>query len=297
MRLQPFVWALFIGACSALGGEKAVPLSTPAPEQQNEAPRWSFDLKSDYTLGSRIMKAGELGSQAVSHYEIEALRDFHLFDKYYLQLGVDWERFDFSRSNSIFPYAVSSLASEISVSYWSGDEFHPLLKIAPGVYYTRNRITKNSFDIPIRAVAGFKVRENLHLVLGLEADPFEEEPVIPIGGINWKINDQFNLRAVFPGPRFSYTPNKTLELFIAGDFVGGAYRNGPTNDRRTNNAILDYSAYRVDGGIGYNPKKGISIEATVGWSIARRFDYFHAGPAYISKTAPYAKIDVSIDLF
>jgi hypothetical protein len=296
MRLQPLIWALFVGACNALGGERTIPLSPPAQEQQNQAPRWSFDLKSDYTLGSKIMKAGSFGSQAAYHYEVEALRDFHLFDKYYLQIGADWERFDFSRSNSIFPYALSSIAAEISLSYWSGDDFHPLLKLEPGVYYTRDRITKNSFDIPIRAVAGIKIREGVYLVLGLDVDPFEEDPVIPIGGFNWKINDYFNLRAVFPEPRFSYTPNKTLEFFIAGDFVGGGYRNGPTNDRRTNKAIIDYTGYRVDGGIGYNPRRGLSIEATVGWSIARRFDYFRAGPDYSSKSAPYAKVDVSIDL-
>jgi hypothetical protein len=183
------------------------------------------------------------------------------------------------------------------VAYWTGDEFYPLLKLGPGVYYTRDYITKNSFDIPIRAVAGVKIFDNVHLVLGIDADLFEQNPVIPLGGFNWKINNQFNLRAVFPEPRFSYTPNQVFELFIAGDFVGGGYRNGPTNDRGTNDAILDYTAYRADGGIGYNPRKGLSIEATVGWSIQRRFDYFRAGPDYSSKSAPYMKLDVSIDLF
>ena len=84
---------------------------------------------------------------------------------------------------------------------------------------------------------------------------------------------------------------------LVGDFVGGGYRNGPTNDPRTNDAILDYTAYRADGGIGYNPRKGVSIEATIGWSIQRRFDYFLAGPDFSSKSAPYMKLDVSIDLF
>ncbi|MBV8416259.1 MAG: hypothetical protein JO251_13700 [Verrucomicrobia bacterium] len=296
MALRLFVFSLVIGACCAFGGEAPVTIAAPQ-EQKNEAPLWSFDVKSDYTFGSKIMKAASLGSQAAYHYEVEALRDFHLFDKYYLQFGADWERFDFSRSNNVFPYALSSVAAEMNVAYWTGDEFYPLLKLGPGVYYTRDYITKNSFDIPIRAVAGVKIFDNVHLVLGIDADLFEEQPVIPLGGFNWKINDQFNLRAVFPEPRFSYTPNQTLEFFIAGDFVGGGYRNGPTNDRRTNDAILDYTGYRADGGIGYNPRKGLSIEATVGWSIQRRFDYFRSGPDFSSKSAPYMKLDVSIDLF
>ena len=43
-------------------------------EQQDKAPFWSVDLNSDYTLGSKIIKSGDFGSQAVYHYEIEALR-------------------------------------------------------------------------------------------------------------------------------------------------------------------------------------------------------------------------------
>ena len=293
MRLRQFVCVSIAGACTAFGGEKPAPLPTPQ-EQPNQVPAWSFEIKSDYTFGSGVWSAGDLGSQAVYHYEVEGLRNFHLFDQYYLQVGPDWERFDFSRSNSVFPYALSSVAAEIDVSYWNGDDFHPLLRLEPGVYYTRDYITKNSFDIPVRAVGGTKIRDNVYLVLGIEADPFELDPVIPIGGINWKINDNFNLRAVFPEPRFSYTPNKISEFFIAGDLVGGGYRNGPTNDRLTNNAVLDYTAYRVDGGVGYNPSKNLSIEATAGWSIARRFQYFRGGPDYLSKSAPYLKVDLSV---
>jgi len=295
MTLRQFAFGLFICACGAFGGEKPA-LVPPTQEQQNQAPLWSFDLKADYTSGSKIMKAGSFGSQAAYHYEAEVLRDIHLFDKYYLQIGADWERFDFSRSNAIFPYSISALASEIDVSYWTGDEFLPLLKLEPGVYYTRDHITRNSFDIPVRVVAGMKIRESLYLVAGLNADPFEQDPVIPIGGFNWKINDRFNMRAVFPEPRFSYTPNKVWELFVAGDLVGGGYRNSPTTDPRTSNALLDYTGYRVDGGVGYNPSKGLSIETTVGWSIERRFDYFRSGVDYFSKSAPYLKVDLSIDL-
>jgi hypothetical protein len=75
------------------------------------------------------------------------------------------------------------------------------------------------------------------------------------------------------------------------------HRNGPTDDPRTNNAILEYSEDRAGTGISYNPRKGVSFEASAGWSIQRRFNYFRAGPDYSSKGAPYLKLDLSIDLF
>jgi len=277
------------------GDEKNL-IQSPPPEKQGQAPLWSVDLNSDYTLGSKIEKFGSFGSQAVYHYQIEALRNIHLFDKYYFQFGIDSERYDFSRSNGIYPYSIASVAGEFSLSYWTGDEFFPLLKFEPGVYYTRDYITPKSLDIPIRAVAGFKVQDKIHFVLGVDVDPFEQEWAIPICGVNWQINDQYNLRAVFPEPRFSYTPKKQLEFFIAADLTGGGYRNGPTNDHRTNNALLDYSEYRAGTGVNYNPQKGLSFEMTTGWSFARRFDYFRAGPDDSAKGAPYVKLDISIDL-
>jgi len=295
VKLAALLAGLAIFGGAAFGDEKNV-IQSPAPEKQEEAPLWSLDLNSDYTLGSKIIKSGSFGSQAVYHYQIEALRNIHLFDKYYFQFGIDSERFDFSRSNIIYPSSIASVAGEFSLSYWTGDDYYQLLKFEPGIYYTRDYITAKSLDVPIRAVAGFKVRENTHLVLGVDVDPFEQEWAIPICGFNWKINDQYNLRAVFPQPRFSYTPSKEVEFFLAADLVGGGYRNGPTNDRRTNNALLDYSEYRAGSGVNYNPKTGLSFEMTAGWSIQRRFDYFRGGPDDSSKSAPYVKVDISIDL-
>jgi hypothetical protein len=286
---------LLLLATIANGGEATV-TEPAAKEQTDQAPLWSTDTIGDYTLGSRIMKAADFGSQAVYHYEVEVLRNLHLFDKYYFQVGVDSENFDFSRSNSIYPSSIRSLAAEVSLSYWTGDDFYPLLKLQPGVYFTGDHITANSFDIPVRAVAGIKTREDLYLVLGLDADPYEQEPVTPVCGVNWKINDQYNLRAVFPQPRFSYNPNKTVELFLTADLVGGGYRSGPTNDRRTSNAVLDYTDYRAASGLNYNPLKGLSVEMSAGWSFQRRFDYYHAGPDDTAKSAPYFKLDLSIDL-
>jgi hypothetical protein len=293
LKLSALLVVLLLAGGLAFGDEKNL-IQAPAPEKQNQAPLWAVDLSSDYTVASKIIHSGSFGPQAVSHYQLEALRNFHLSDKYYFQVGVVSEQFIFSRSNSLYPYSISSVAGEFSLSYWTGNDFHPVLKFEPGVYYTRDYITKNSFDVPIRAVTGFKVRDDVHVVLGVDVDPFEQVPVIPICGFNWKINEQYNLRAVFPQPRFSYTPNKALEFFAAADLVGGGYRNGPTNDFRTNNALLNYSEYRIATGVNYNPWKGLSFEMTAGWSIERRYDYFRAGPDDSTKSAPYFKLDVSM---
>jgi hypothetical protein len=298
MKFGRILCAYVLFAMSALGGERSVPQPSPGAETNKErAPLWSFDLDSDYTLGSSIQKYSNFGPQAVYHFEIEALRDAPLFDKYYLQLGLDSERFAFSRSNGLFPYSLTSLAAEVAVSYWDGDDFFPLLKVQPGFYYTRDYITKNAFDVPIRLALGFKAQKDVHLVLGFSADRFQQIPVFPIAGFNWKINDKLNLRAVFPEPRFSYNPNDSVEFFLAGQYGGGTYRNGPTNDSRTNGALLEYTEIRTGTGLNYTVNKVVSIEATAGWSFQREFNYFRIGPDIKTRGSPYIRLETTIHFF
>jgi Domain of unknown function (DUF6268) len=281
----------------ALAGGNAIIRPSPAPSAENSGASWSFDLNSTYTFGSRIEKAANLGSQAEYRYELQALRNFRISGDYYLQLGLDYERFDFSRSNAIFPYSFTSLSGEVLFSYWSGDDFYPVIQLEPGIYYTRDHVTGNSFDVPVRITPGFKLTESLYIILGCSIDPFANPIVFPIGGFNWKINDQLNLRALFPRPRFSYTPNKQLEIYIGAELVGDSYRNGPTNDRRTDDAIVEYEEERAGVGISYSLRKGVDFEAVAGWTFQRAFDYIRAGPIYYGKGAPYLRVDLSIDLF
>jgi hypothetical protein len=287
---------LCLGEMAFAGGNTLVQPS-PTPGAENLGPLWSFDLNSTYTFGSHVERSGNLGSQAEYRYEIEALRNFRITGDYYLQLGVDYERFDFSRSNSQFPYSFTSLSGEILFSYLSGDSFYPIIRLEPGIYYTRDHVTGNSFDVPIRITPGFKVSPNLYIIFGASIDPYSNPVVFPIGGFNWKINDQFNFRAVFPRPRFSYIPNDKLEIYLGAELIGNSYRNGPTNDRRTNNAIVEYDEERAGFGVDYTLRKGIDLEAIGGWTFERTFDYIRSGPINRSRGSPYIKLDLKIDLF
>jgi hypothetical protein len=297
MKLVWFVGGfLCLGEMAFAGGNTLVQPS-PAPNPENLGSEWSILLDSTYTFGSHVEKSHNLGSQAEYRYEIQALRNFRITGDYYLQFGIDYERFDFSRSNSQFPYSFTSLSGEVLFSYWSGDSFYPVIRLEPGIYYTRDHVTENSFDVPIRITPGFKLTPNLYVIFGCSIDVYSNPIVFPIGGFNWKINDKFNLRAVFPRPRFSYTPNDKLEIYVGGELIGNSYRNGPTNDRRTNNAILEYSEQRAGLGVDYTLCKGIDLEAIAGWTVERTYDYIRSGPVNKSRGSPYIRVDLKIDLF
>ena len=59
MKLARLLASLMIFGGLAFGDEKNV-IQSPPPEKQDQAPLWSTELISDYTLGSKISKSGEL---------------------------------------------------------------------------------------------------------------------------------------------------------------------------------------------------------------------------------------------
>jgi|SRR5580700_530607 hypothetical protein len=300
MKKALLLCCLLLGARWVLGGETETsqgPTPITANATQAADPTWSFESTTSYTSGARIMKAGYFGSQAEVEYELQAYKDIKLFQNYFLQLGFDLERFNFSRSNSFFPYAMTSLAGELVFAYWDGDDFYPVLRFEPGLYYTRAYITKNSFDLPIRFTPGLKLSENLYVIGGCSFDVYSNPIVFPVFGLNWKISDQWNLRAVFPRPRFSYLPNKQWEFFVQGDLNGDSFRNGPTDDHRTNNAVLQYYYYRAGIGFNYELVRGFEIEAVAGYNFKREYDYIRAGPINDVKPAPYVWLDLKWTIF
>jgi hypothetical protein len=54
MRLALLAGGLMVLGGTAFGGQKTVIQSPPPPQEAGQVPLWSFDLKGDYTFGSRL---------------------------------------------------------------------------------------------------------------------------------------------------------------------------------------------------------------------------------------------------
>lgn len=295
----PVIGAWLLCMVTAHAGDKTVLNSSPSEvAPANSIPEWSVNVDADYVLGSHFRHLEGLGAQADSYYELEAVRRFHIVDNWYFRAGFDVSRFDFSRSNAVFPYALNALAGEFALEYWHEDQIGALLKVSPGLYFARDHITSNAFDFPIVAGVGIKVTKNFSLAAGVTTGLLRAWPVLPVGGFIWDVNDKLKVSAIAPEPRISYRITNAFQVFVGGELAGGGYRNGPTDDRRTNNAAFQYTELRGGGGLSYTPRKGISLEGTSGWVFQREIDFFHSGPDYKTRAgSPYFKLDLSVDLF
>jgi Domain of unknown function (DUF6268) len=293
---------LVVGALSlpnlvCFAGEKEV-VSTPiVPIQQNpnRDSLWYADTDFSYTFGSKFRRESDFGRQSEYHFNIRFGRRFELSENWRLSLGIEDEQFRFSRSNSFLPYSLNKLAAEVGLG-WRNPLGQLQLTLHPGVYYTRDHITSNSFDMPFALVGTRRLTSNFSLSLGVDGSILSENHISPIGGFVWDINDRLELRALFPHPGLSYALNDSTKLFLGADFLGGAFRNGPTNDPRTNKAALTYQESRVGGGISFHPHQGVKLSLSSGYSFERKFDYYHRGPIFRSKGAPYVQLQVELTL-
>jgi hypothetical protein len=278
-------------ALTCFGGEQQIVQSISAPPR----PTWSASFEGDYTFGSRFKDFGEFGSQAEYHYSIKATRRFNLGENWFFRLGFTEEQFQFSRSNSFLPYSLTKVAGRFGVGSSLTDSLGWELDVAPGVHFARDRVTGDSVDAPTVLLGRWEVNPRFTVSLGVAASYLNEYHVLPVGGLTWQVSDCLKLDATFPKPRVVYKIAPETNVYVGGEFLGGGFRNGPTDDRRTNNAILRYSEERIEGGLISQPLQGVNLDFSSGFTFQREFSY-PSGPVFRAKGAPFVGMQIHLNL-
>ena len=287
MRVQILLAIWLAGAVSSFAGEQEE-ISTPVILVPTPtAPSWSANFESDYTFGSRFKDVSSFGSQSEFHYSTQASRRFSLADGWFFKIGFAEEQFQFSRSNSFLPYSLTKVAGQIGFGSSLTDSLRWEADVSPGVYFTRDHITTNSFDAPAALIGTWQINPRFRVSLGVAGRYFSQNPVLPVGGLTWEITDRWKLEAGLPKTRVTYVLTPGSDLYVGAEFQQGGFRNGPTNDRRTNNAVLTYTDERVGGGLILQPIRGVKLDLSAGFNFQREFNYFHSGPVFRTKGAPY----------
>lgn len=247
------------------------------------------------------------GRQDEFHEDISAARriPLGLFDnRLYLKLGASYERFDFGKSRAPVPTSLQSATGTISLEYIVQGRPAVYFETKPGVFYSDSRdITTGSFDSPTVLAVTFPIRKNLYGIAGVRGSVLSQYPVIPIGGLVWVITDKLRLEAVPPEPRLIYSMSKQLDFFVGGDLLGESYRRDRNDhatlkpDRQFNNAVVDYSEYRVGAGVTLTPFNGFDIDLSGGYVPQREFHYYRtdSDKRFRTEGAPYAKLSIKAE--
>lgn len=217
-----------------------------------------------------------------------------------LRLGVEVERYAFDfPARAELPESLQSASVIVGLDTRFSDSVLVRIEAQPGFYSGGSHaFGRNSFNVPFVAGGTYIYSPDLQFVLGVGINPNAEFPVLPGGGIRWKMARQWVLNAVLPKPQLEFEITKGLTLHAGGDIAAGSYRM-PENFGRTranarlNNAALDFTEIRTGIGADWKLSSAVTLSAEAGYVPYRNFDFHRTNVRYHqTEGAPYGGISL-----
>jgi hypothetical protein len=266
-----------------------------AEEKPEAVSRDIIEIESSYVFGSDLHRKGSFGDQDAIENSFSYAHRFLLSGHLYLHLGIDYNRFDFSKTGAPVPDHLQSMAAVIGIDYMHNNDVGAFIQVKPG-FYTQSNFDSASFDAPITLGRIFVLQpDRLYLFVGANAAFLRGKyPVIPLAGLIWMPNDKWKVLGILPEPRVIYSPNDKIDFWAGGQLTGGSFRtdrNSAIVPAKLNGAEVDYSEYRVGGGFIFTPCNNVSIDLGGGYAIRREFDFHRAGIRYKADGAPYLRLE------
>jgi hypothetical protein len=216
-----------------------------------------------------------------------------------LRLGASYERYSFGFDESGWPLPNTMQAANLVVGLDTqfSDSILVRFEAQPGIYGAgMDDLDWDDANIPFIVGGTYIYSPNLQFVLGVGVDVNRKYPVVPGGGIRWRMSSDWVLNAVLPTPRleFSVNPQFTLyggavvksQTFRMSDDLGTA-GGQPELDQ----AVLNYSEIRTGIGFDWKITPAITLSAEGGYVPWREFDFHRTDIRYHHEQgAPYGTI-------
>jgi hypothetical protein len=287
-------------AISSIAGES----SSQAISAENTSATSTFPFSGEFVVDETYVGNGDVqrGQHVLRDFaENDILLRFVLTPRIklgVLRLGAEWERFSFGFADRApLPDTLQAVSLVLGLDTQLSDSILLRFQAQPGFYGTDN-FESQDVNIPFVVGGTYIYSPNLQLVLGIGVDIERKYPVLPGGGVRWKIARQWVLDAVLPTPRLEFQLNKDLTFYAGGtvketnfrvDDHFGSARGIP----RLNQAVLTYGEVRTGAGAAWRVSSVMTLSAEAGYQPYRDFDFYRADVRYHQDGgAPYGTISV-----
>jgi hypothetical protein len=287
-------------AISSIAGENG----TEAISAENTSATSTFPFSGEFVVDETYVGNGDVqrGQHVLSDFdENDILLRFVLTPRIklgVLRLGAEWERFSFGFPDSApLPDTLQAVSLVLGLDTQLSDSILLRFQAQPGFYGTDN-FESQDVNIPFVVGGTYIYSPNLQLVLGIGVDIERKYPVLPGGGVRWKIAPQWVLDAVLPTPRLEFQLNKDLTLYAGGTIKETNFRvddhfGSARGIPRLNQAVLTYGEIRTGAGAAWRVSSVMTLSAEVGYQPYRDFDFYRADVRYHQDGgAPYGTISV-----
>jgi hypothetical protein len=274
----------------------------------NPGPKISFEFEASETYagdGSVTRPTGAFGDLRVEDFdENDALVRFVLTPRIkigILRLGGSYERWDFGfdEDRVQIPETLQAANFVVGIDSEFSDSFLFRIEAHPGWYgASHDAFRGDNFRVPLLIGGTYIFNPSFQMVFGVGVNFEGKYPVLPGGGIRWKIYDGWTLNAVMPNPRLEWqaTQNFMLyggavlqqETFRVDDHFGDFRPDARLIDPRLNNAWMTYTEIRAGLGFEWQIATGMKFALEGGYQPYRQFDFFRPHVRYHEDgAAPY----------
>ena len=176
-----------------------------------------------------------------------------------LRLGAAYERYSFGFDNGWpLPNTLQAANLVVGLDTQFSDSILVRIEAQPGIYGAgMDDLEWDDANIPFIIGGTYIYSPNLQFVLGVGVDVNRKYPVVPGGGIRWKMSSQWVLNAVLPKPRLEYELNSSFTLYAGAVIKSQTFRMSdhqgtPNGLPELDRAVLNYTEVRT--GLGFDWK-------------------------------------------
>jgi len=268
-------------------------------------PLLEVKLETSYTVGGetkfRGAKFGDSGAFAVNLSASTFVRLSQSDEKWMLPLELQSQNLSLDSLVGVpLPDRINTLEFSTGLAYKPNDRWMFMARISPTLYKFDD-LGANDISFSGGLMAEWEYSPSVKWMFGLMVQPDNDLPVLPLVGVDWRINEQWELQLMLIKPRVIYTLNDQWKFHAGmGLNFGTTFRTSDTLGTsiglpRFNDALGQYSDMRVGGGVEYQLNKSWSFAAEAGYSMNREIDYQDIDEKVKFGNAPYFSLGLKFE--
>ncbi|GFO55453.1 hypothetical protein GMSM_24600 [Geomonas sp. Red276] len=273
---------------------------TPPREPPPRPPAFNLTLDSSYTAsGKANFRGADHGESGAYSLRMGIGSRVPLPGGWSVPLELRWQSLYLGTLTGVpIPGNINTLHVGTGLGYRPHDTWSFVILATPTLYKFKD-LGRQDVGLSGAATAVWNYSPSVKYAFGIIFAPDSDLQVLPVAGVDWRINDRLDLRLMFPKPRLIYTPDDHWRAHAGVDFNMVTFRCddrfGDSIDQpQYNRALATYRDIRTGAGLGYRFGKALSVEAEGGYSVDRQINYRRVGERVRFAPAPYATVGLRL---
>jgi len=252
-----------------------------AAQPPGAAPRDEFAVDLSYSSREALAIGGvDRGEAAITHFGASYTARHVLNPQTVLSYGLAYRTHQIDADAGLpLPESLNELSLTFGVRHVLSAQWSILASLRPGFYGDFEEIDGDSLNAPLLVLANYAASPDLVWSFGLNANPFSDNPVLPVLGVRWAFAEGWRFNLAFPQSGFAWSPQENLTLRAGVSFQGGSFRITDNlgvpavGVARLANTYVDYREVRAGLGLDWNLTPAASLTLDVGAVTDRKFDF------------------------